>query len=91
MILTLIFSALAGWAVRPAEPRITEILISALGRERLPEGKDRRIAALLVTMFGAALVLWLLDVSGRPTIFVIGAALGYFQQEIRDALTNRQG
>ncbi|WGW03068.1 hypothetical protein [Tropicibacter oceani] len=91
MILTLILAALAGWAARPAEPRITEILLSALGREGLPDAIDRRVAALLVTLLGAALVLWLLDAPGRPVIFVIGAILGYFQQDIRDRLTNRQG
>ena len=89
MILTLILSALAGHAARPAEPRITEILISALGRDNLPSGVDRRIAALLLCLMAAALVLALLDVDGRPVVFIFGALIGYFQEQIRAALTNR--
>ncbi len=90
MILTLILSALAGWAARPLEPRITEFLVSLIGADNLPASDDRRVAALLVTLLGAALVLWIGTSGSSPVVLVIGAALGYFQQELREAILSRQ-
>ncbi len=90
MILTLILAAAAGWAARPVEPHVTEFLVARMSEQRLPDASDRRVAALLVTCLVAALVLVISRTDVSPILFVIGAALGYFQEEIRKALTSRQ-
>ncbi|MDJ0823190.1 MAG: hypothetical protein QNJ09_15445 [Paracoccaceae bacterium] len=90
MILTLICAVLAGWAAKPAEPKVVEMLIRALGEERLPDAAGRRVASLCATLLVAAIVLMLGNVSVSPVLFVLGAFLGYFQAEIRNLLTNRQ-
>ena len=89
MILTLIASALAGWGARPAEPRITETFIGVVGQDRIPSEPDRRVLSLLVCLLGAALFLWMSGVPVRPGVFVLGAALGYFQKDLREAIVSR--
>lgn len=90
MILTLILSAAAGWAARPAEPKITDFLISLVGEENLPAGPDRRVATVLACLFGAAILIQLGEGEVSTVVFAIGAILGYFQQQIREAILNRQ-
>ena len=90
MLLTLILASLAGWAVRPAEARIAEALAGVLGEERLQTPADRRGASLILCLLGAALLLWLLDARGGVLLFSLGAALGYFLDDLREAILRRQ-
>ncbi|MBV2360724.1 hypothetical protein KUH32_13130 [Thalassococcus sp. CAU 1522] len=89
MILTLILAAAAGWAVKPAEPKVTEFLVRQLGEDRLPDAADRRVATLLILAFAAAMVLGLGADGARPVAFVMGIAVGYFHEEIRRAMLRR--
>ncbi|MDU8913336.1 hypothetical protein [Aestuariicoccus sp. MJ-SS9] len=91
MILTLILAAAAGWATRPAEPQVTEALLRLLGEEGLPDATGRRVAAFAAMLAVAAVFLALLDVEGHPLMLILGGALGYFQQEIREAILARRG
>lgn len=90
MILTILLGALAGWAARPAEPKITEIVLGFTGEENLPAEIDRRVMSLVVCLALAGLLLWIGTDGGSPFLFVIAAGAGYFQAEIREAILNRK-
>ncbi|MDA7424119.1 hypothetical protein [Thalassococcus lentus] len=90
MLMTILLAGLAGWAARPAETKIAETLAGFVGEQGLQSQADRRAAALLVCLIGAGLVLWILDARGGALVFSIGAALGYFFNDIREAILNRQ-
>jgi uncharacterized membrane protein YeaQ/YmgE (transglycosylase-associated protein family) len=90
MILTLILGGLAGWAARPAEPKITEIILGFVGEENLLEGPDRRVMSLVVCLMLAGVLLWIGTDHGSPFLFALAAGAGYFQAEIREAILNRK-
>lgn len=90
MILTLILGVAAGWAARPGEPKVTEFLISLMGRENLPDAQDRRAASLLVCLLLGAAVCALLGLYARIFVFVLGACLGFFQAQLREAILTRR-
>lgn len=90
MILTLILGALAGWGARPAEPKVTEILHGFIGEENLPKEVDRRVLSLLACMLLASVLLWIGSDRTSLFLFVLAAAGGYFQAEIREAILNRR-
>ncbi|CUH77017.1 hypothetical protein [Tropicibacter naphthalenivorans] len=90
MILTLIIGVVAGYAARPAEPKMTEALVSLLGADNLPDVQDRRAASLLLCLLLGAALCALLGLWARVFVFVFGAALGYFQANIREAILNRR-
>ena len=90
MVLTLIVAALAGWAARPLEPRLTELLLGTLGAAVLSEAAARRVIALLVTLFCAAILLWVLGARSGLAPFVLAAGIGHFQRELREAVISRK-
>ena len=91
MFLSLILGALAGWAARPLEPRLTDIHVVRIGADFVPDAPGRRVAALIVTTTIAAVFLALLNVHGPVLLFVLGAGLGHFQAELREFWLSRQG
>ena len=90
MILTLILGALAGVAARPAEQKVTEILLGFVGQDNMPGGTDMRVMSLLVCMTLAGVLLWIGTEGASPFVFALAAGLGYFQAEIREAILNRR-
>lgn len=90
MILTALLGALAGFAARPAEPKITEIFGDFLGESHLPQEGDRKVLAFATCLAVAAIVLWIGSEDASPFVFAVSAGLGYFQAEIREAILNRR-
>lgn len=91
MLLSLILGALAGWAARPLEPRLTNILVARIGADLLPDAPSLRVAALIATTTVAAVFMALLNVHGPVLLFVLGVGLGHFQAELRELWLSRQG
>ena len=90
MLLTILFSLLAGAAVKPMQPQITEFLWRRIDESRLPDEAGRRLIAFAVTLSIAALLLTVLDMP-RPVVVMLGLGLvGYFQAEIREALISQR-
>lgn len=86
MLLTLIISAAAGYAAKIVEPRILELLLGFIGEDTLPDAADRRVASLLICLLAAGLVIALGFGSSSVFVFALGAFLGYFQEQIREAI-----
>ncbi len=91
MLLSLIVGALAGWGARVWEPKITDALAGVLGEAFLGRAADRAALSLFAVMLLGALLLWLLDVEASAFVLLLGAALGYFQEQIRARLVGRDG
>lgn len=89
MLFTVILGAAAGWGARHVEAQVTERLYRWLGSERMLAEQDRGVAALLVCLLAAAAVLSLLGEGGRVFLFTLVAALGYFQEDLREAYLRR--
>ncbi|MBP0480937.1 hypothetical protein [Sagittula salina] len=90
MILTVILGALAGWAAKRIEPQVTDQLYRWLGDRDMIADQDRGVASLLVCLLAAAALLSLLGEGGRVFLFSVLVALGYFQEELREALLSRK-
>lgn len=89
MLLTAIVAGLAGWASRHCDAQIAGWLLPVLGEDALESAVERRVAALLVTLLGAAVALALLDAEGSVLAFSLGAALGYFFEQLRARFERR--
>lgn len=90
MLFTLILSALAGFVTPQVQPRLVEAALKVLDDDQLPKGGALDVAGFAVVMALAALVLILLGADPSPLLMLIGGFLGYFQAEIREAVTNRR-
>ncbi|MEC7670382.1 MAG: hypothetical protein VXZ18_18900 [Pseudomonadota bacterium] len=90
MLLTIVLSVLAGAAVVPVQPRVTEFLHRYLDEERLPDEAGRRLIPFCVTMGLAALILSFLTMPTPMILMLICGLIGYFQAPIRDALVSRR-
>ena len=90
MILTVVLAALAGWGAKQVEDRVSEMLLQVLGPDNMISDQDRSVAALLLCLLVAAFVLSLLGFGGHVFLFVVAAILGFFQEEIREAVLNRR-
>ena len=91
MVMTLILGALAGVLARQGQRQIIEALARFLDEEQMPDAAGRQVAALLVALLVAALLLFLLGVNAPPFLLVLAGGLGFFQQEIREAILSRRG
>lgn len=91
MILTLLLAIGAGWATRPAQPHVTEALVRLVGHDGVPDPTGRRVLTFGLVLALAAVVAGLLDAGGHPLILMLGGLVGYFQQDIREALLARRG
>ena len=89
MLLTVILSALAGAAVQPMQPKITELLHRFLEDEKMPDQAGRRVVAFCVAMIIAAIVLMLLGMPRPVVLMLVCGLIGYFQSQIRDMLLSR--
>ncbi|EBA09667.1 dihydroorotase [Sagittula stellata E-37] len=89
MLLTVILGAAAGWGAKHVEPQVTDRLYRWLGSEHMIAEQDRGVAALLVCLLAAAVLLSLLGEGGRVFLFSLFAALGYFQEDLREAFLRR--
>lgn len=90
MILTVVLAALAGWGAKRIEAQVTDQLYRWLGSENMIADQDRGVAALLICLLTAAALLSLLGETGRIFLFTLIAALGYFQEDLREILLSRK-
>ncbi|MEC3861075.1 hypothetical protein VK792_07235 [Mesobacterium sp. TK19101] len=90
MVFTIILSVLAGWAARPLQAQVVELLLRVMDEDHMPDRDGQAVAAFALVMMLAALVLEFAGGSASPLLVLVGGFLGYFQAELREALLSRR-
>jgi len=90
MVFTIILSGLAGWAARPLQPQVIDLLIRVMDEQHVPGPEGQAVASFALVMMLAALVLEFAGGTASPLLVLVGGFLGYFQAELREAVLARR-
>ncbi len=90
MLLTILVAVFAGAAVPALQPKVTEALWRWMDERHLPDEAGRRVVTFAFAMACAAGLLWIVGIAASPVLLLAGGVVGYFQENLREAILARR-